>query len=310
MRIAVAVATCKRPLGLERLLRALGQLTPPQGAEMEVVVVDNDPRASGHGVVANSHHLMPFPLHYIHEPKRGVSQARNAALVTALEMDLIAFIDDDEIPAPDWLCSLVATWKQTGAAAVTGPVEPRFEAAVPGWFDAAFRRCYIRPKSGRPFDELTAANLLLDCRVLVEEGLAFDLSLGLTGGEDTKLAGDLVAAGRTLAWAPEAVVTECIPPSRTCLNWLLKRWYRTGNTEALLATMGARSPGAGRALSLFRGCLRIGAGGALVVMLTPLALIGRFEPVVQRLYTLARGLGMVGGALGSIHKEYQTVHGR
>jgi glycosyltransferase involved in cell wall biosynthesis len=45
----------------------------------------------------------PFPVFYVHEPRRGIAQARNAAMAKALEIgaDWLAMIDDDEVADPD-----------------------------------------------------------------------------------------------------------------------------------------------------------------------------------------------------------------
>ena len=42
------------------------------------------------------------------EGRRGIPQARNAAVAVALERaDFVAFIDDDEVPSPLWLAELL-----------------------------------------------------------------------------------------------------------------------------------------------------------------------------------------------------------
>src|SRR5579883_1155797 len=107
-RVAVCIATFRRPEGLRRLLSELQEQTfhgePPA---VDVVVVDNDEARSAQAVCRDS----PLArLHYVHEPRRGIPQARNRAIKTARELGcgLIAFIDDDELPANDWLDQLLS----------------------------------------------------------------------------------------------------------------------------------------------------------------------------------------------------------
>ena len=58
------------------------------------------------------------------EPTPGISAGRNAALDANPRTDLLAFIDDDEIPSPGWLMSLVDTFERYEPAGVAGPVVP------------------------------------------------------------------------------------------------------------------------------------------------------------------------------------------
>ena len=122
--IAIGIVTFRRPTLLGGLLDELAGRLPPAGADAFVVVVDNDPEGSAEAVAGARRAAFPVPLRYRREVLPGVSFARNAALAEADLADLVAFIDDDMRPAPGWLEALVAAQRATGAAAVTGPVEP------------------------------------------------------------------------------------------------------------------------------------------------------------------------------------------
>src|SRR3546814_14283746 len=74
---------------------------------------------------------------------------------------------------------------------------------------------------------------------------------------------DLLDAGERIVFAADAVVYDTVPPSRTRLGWLLRRWYRTGNIEAALYLRGRRRSPWRRPANLLRGLLRIAAGGGL-----------------------------------------------
>jgi succinoglycan biosynthesis protein ExoM len=308
MQVAICIATFRRPEGLARLLRSLTQLREPYGIDLRVVVVDNDAAGSAGAVVTALGPSVAWPVDYRIEGRRGVSHVRNAALEATAECDFIAFIDDDETADAEWLAELLAVQQQAGAAAVTGPTLPLFQGAPPPWLRSAFTHCYVRPKSGAAMAEFATSNVLLDRRVLQRLGLRFDESLALVGGEDTMLAFELVRHGRRIAWAERALTYEYVPESRIRLGWLLRRWYRTGNIEALLRMRG-RSGFAGRSLGLVGGVARIGFGTADLLISLPAWLIGARGRVLRRLYTVARGLGMLAGVLGRQHQEYRTIHG-
>jgi succinoglycan biosynthesis protein ExoM len=167
--------------------------------------------------------------------------------------------------------------------------------------------CYIRPRPGRPLAELMSGNLLLVRAALERHRLRFDERLALIGGEDTVLARELVRAGERIAWAERALVHEHLPAARARLSWILRRWYRTGNIEALVA-MRARDGLAGRLLGFGGGLVRVGGGLLALAGTLPWLMGGRPERALRRLYTVARGLGMVAGVLGRHHHEYRTRH--
>jgi succinoglycan biosynthesis protein ExoM len=73
-----------------------------------------------------------------------------------------------------------------------------------------------------------------DCR--------FDPALGRSGGEDTCFFHHLYSLGTVYAFAEAAVVHEHVPPHRGRLRWLLKRYFRSGQTHARVLRMSAAWP--------------------------------------------------------------------
>ncbi|HSK40164.1 MAG TPA: glycosyltransferase [Arenibaculum sp.] len=310
--ICICALTCGRPQGLRALLAGLGDLRTPVGARVMVLIVDNNSDASSRDPVEAARAGMPFELYWVHEPRRGISFARNAALEFAHgHADFVAFIDDDEIPTPDWLCELSRVQRASGAAAVVGPVVPRFSGPVPGWaVEGGFyasRGCGpygTEPEDGAPVPCGNSGNVLIRCDLLGPDGFRFDEALALTGGEDTLLFAQLAAAGHAVVYARAAIVHETVPPTRLRPSWLVKRWYRTGNTDALIMARG----GCSRIGLLARGALRIGAGSVLALVAAATS-PRRPARLLGRLYTVARGAGMVAYVLDRRVEEYRTIHG-
>src|SRR5262249_43330328 len=102
---------------------------------VEIVVIDNSVSGDAARTWSASGSAHRFPIEFRHEPRKGLTFARNAALAAALRPGVthIAFVDDDELPSPDWLASLVATLEKTQAAAAIGPVLPVFASPPPFW---------------------------------------------------------------------------------------------------------------------------------------------------------------------------------
>lgn len=310
MDVTICIATYRRPAALQRLLEELAKQELGRWADirLSILVVDNNPEGDAAAVVdaLRPHH--PLPLRYAHETRRGISQARNRALAETGGSDLIAFIDDDELPVTDWIARLLDLRERTGAEAVMGRIVPEFDGPVPAW---ALRGGFYEHPQHRDGELLTYAytgNVLLDRRAVARDGLRFDDALGLAGGEDLCFFAAAREKGWRIAWAEKAVVAEIIPASRIRLGWLLRRWYRTGNTDGLMLLR--RRPGlGGRVRGIAGGLARVGAGSVAVAASGVLAAVGRAHVPIGRMYTLSRGLGMISAALGTTFQEYKRTDG-
>lgn len=313
MRVTLCAATYRRPEGLARLLEAMTDLQVPAVSKLVlfVVIVDNSPDGAAAPQVRAAAARLSWPLHYVAEPRRGITFARNAALERASELgsDYVAFIDDDEVPAPRWLVALLAAQRRSGATAVLGAVEPVFPPGTPEWMIAGgFFETHVFA-DGAVLQDAHTANVLIDLRRLHALGLSFDHRYALTGGEDTMLFRDLLDAGGRIVYAADAVVYETVPASRTRLNWLLKRWYRTGNVEAALFLRGRRRGAWRRPVNVARGLLRVAVGSGLFAASLLVLGFGRKHRIVRPLYTLCRGCGILSSTLGWTYREYREVHG-
>ena len=253
----------------------------------------------------------PWLLHYVSEPRRGITFARNAALerATALGCDFVAFIDDDEVPGPRWLVALLAAQRRSGAAAVLGAVEPVFPPQTPNWLiEGRFFETHAFA-DGAEIGDAHTANVLIDLRRLAALGLRFDHRYALTGGEDTMLFRDLLDAVGRIVYAADAVAYETVPASRARLAWLLRRLYRTGNVEAALYLRCRRRGLWRRPVIALRGLLRVTLVGGLFLANLLVLGFGRKHRIVRPLYTLCRGCGILSSTLGWNYSEYREVHG-
>jgi len=303
--VAIGVATCRRPEGLARLLDGLAGLTFVKQARpaLTVIVADNDPDRSGAAVCAARRSPLGLPLVYAAEPRAGLSFVRNRVLdLVPAEAGALALIDDDEVPASDWLDELLDCWQRTGAAIVTGRVEPRFAGPVPEWVSAGrFFRSPVQ-RTGSPTRRGGTCNCLIDARVFRQLGVRFETAYAHTGGEDTHCFWRVAALGEAVLWCDEAIVHEWVPPERTTVGWLARREYREGGTVALVERdLGASAVARGG--RILRGAGRIAQGVLWLVSSPPLSprLAAR---AVEGVKLAARGLGMIAGTLGVRFLEY------
>ncbi|ABF41589.1 glycosyl transferase, family 2 [Candidatus Koribacter versatilis Ellin345] len=222
-KIAVCVATYRRPAQLLRLLNALCALDfhAVVEPEIEIIVVDNDPDSSASSVF-RGFRSSRFRISYHPEPRRGISYARNTAITHGNGSDLVAFIDDDEYPSRTWLDALIAAHLEFNAPIVAGPVVPIVPQPSGSDFAMLLRR--LRHPSGTQLQSAGAGNVLISARVLrAMSPTWFDPRFAISGGEDTHFFRRCLAAGFPIVWADDAIVYETVPAARLAPPYLRAR---------------------------------------------------------------------------------------
>ncbi len=307
--VAVCCLTFRRPVGLRRVLEGIAALRFDTGVTPEsvrVVIVDNDPEGSGEAIVDEMRAEVPFELRYAVEARRGIPFGRNRAVAESGDVDLIAFLDDDEAPEPDWLAQLLHTAAETGADVVTGPVLPVFDERPPDWVLRGRFFDRRRHATGELLHYARTSNVLIRRDLIARwEEQPFEVAFGMSGGDDTYFFKRAYLDGATIVWADEAVVREWVPVTRVSVRWMLKREFRRGNTLSLCLRMLQDSP-ARRVRRVVGGLGQIARG----VVTVPFGLVRGREVAVAGLKRIWFGAGLIGGLTGSVVSEYSTVHGR
>lgn len=292
LSVLVAVATYKRP---DMLRACLASLVDQLDQSDRLVVVDNDPNASALGVAAD----FGDSVIYLHEPSPGISPARNRALgyFHSQSLGALAFIDDDEVAAPDWLARMREGRNSSRqAAAFFGPVLPIYPAGVRRWITAS--GVFERPRFASMSDvKWPATNNVLISGVFLRQNrqLSFDEAYALKGGEDTDFFFRARALGAEFTWLDEALVYEAIPAERARLSWLWRRGLRLGNVsaETLLRQNWSTS----------RVAL-VAVGRILAAPLLALRTVVTGGRPGADIMNLPKGFGMLGALLGSEVHEY------
>jgi len=299
-RVTIAVLTYQRPRDLAELLPALVSQAREVSAEVDILVVDNDPAGGARAVVREA--AADAPVRYTHEATPGIAAARNRALDEARSA-LLVFIDDDERPTPHWLAHLLAVHAGHRVQAVVGPVVSRYDTPPSRWVESGRFFDRRRMPTLTPVTVAATNNLLLDLAWVHRNGLRFDTRFGLSGGSDSLFTRQLHNRGGRMLWCDEAVVIDVVPASRLTRTWVLRRAYRIGNASSRVLLDGT-APGR----QLLVRLRLLGAGGARVIVgsLRYLAglVTGQIGHRARGLRTAARGAGMLSGSVGSVYSEY------
>ena len=189
----------------------------------ETIVVDD---GSTDDTAAIAH---AYGVRVISTPNRGLSAARNTG-AEAARGDIVAYLDDDARPDPDWLTFLALELGRTRHAAVGGP-------NVPPASGGAVERA-VADSPGGPIHVLlsdTEAEHLPGCNLAVRRDAllqigGFDPRFRVAG-DDVDLCWRLTEAGHTLGFHPAALVWHRRRGSVRAF-WRQQRGY--GRAEALL----------------------------------------------------------------------------
>lgn len=135
-RIALCIATFKRPMGLKRLLDSVEKIN--FNGNLSVIVVDNDAKSKEGYKACKEIESGGYrwPITCVIEPKPGIAPARNALVKAALQIkgiEFIAMVDDDEFVEPQWIDELLRVQAETDADIVGGAALPFSDKPFPDW---------------------------------------------------------------------------------------------------------------------------------------------------------------------------------
>jgi GT2 family glycosyltransferase len=206
----IAICTRNRTDDLLRCLKAVTEL-PDDG--QEILVIDNCPSDD-----STLNLVATFPkVKYVLEAKKGLNKARNRALFEA-KNEVIAFIDDDAIPDPNWLRAIIANFSSPNVICVTGltmPVEleteaqEAFEQYSP--FCKGFNRRVFTGNNGNPISTGkigAGANMAFRKKVVEKVGLfdeALDAGTPTYSGGDHEFFARILIAGYHIIYDPAAL---------------------------------------------------------------------------------------------------------
>ncbi|TVP64724.1 MAG: glycosyltransferase family 2 protein [Nodularia sp. (in: Bacteria)] len=151
--ITVAIPTYNGEKRLPQLLDKLFSQTGVDKFNWEIIVVDNNSSDKTAQIVSDYKNiwLEKLPLRYVLEIEQGAAFARLRAVQEA-RGELIAFLDDDNLPAPDWLSAAYSfSLKYPQAGVWSGQIHGDFEVTPPDNFKSIEAFMAIREHGTNPF---------------------------------------------------------------------------------------------------------------------------------------------------------------
>jgi glycosyltransferase involved in cell wall biosynthesis len=130
----IAIPTYNGEHRLPLVLDCLRQQVGLDAYTWEVWVIDNNSTDHTREVVRHYQQDFPCPLHYGLESRQGAGFARQHAVRVAAS-ELVGFLDDDNLPAPDWVAQAIAFGQHHPAAGAWGSqIHPDYEIPPPEGF--------------------------------------------------------------------------------------------------------------------------------------------------------------------------------
>jgi GT2 family glycosyltransferase len=223
-KISVVVCTFNGSKTIGKNLEALSKLQYPN---YEAIVVNDGSNDITEAVVRQYVHKYGFRL--ITTENRGLSNARNTGLESATG-EIVAYIDDDAYPDPQWLTYLANEFRRTNHVGIGGPnITPEGNGPI--------AEC-VSNSPGNPVHVLTSdteaehiagCNMAFRKSVLKEVG-GFDPQFKIAG-DDVDICWTLQKRGYTLGFSPSAMVWH---RRRNSIRSYLKQQLNYGRAESRL----------------------------------------------------------------------------
>ncbi len=241
---------------LECSLRALAAQHRP--AHEVLLVIDHNPELFERCRMAFPDVVLTENVH-----ARGLSGARNTGVELSTG-DIVAFIDEDAMAAPDWLARLAPLYDDDRVLGAGGSIAPQWVSDRPRWFPDEFLwvvGCtYLGlPETAAPIRNLIGCNMSIRRSVLDEVGgfrigRVGALSIGQENDE-TEICVRIRAQfpSAIILYDPAVkVVNHRVPAGRTAMSYFAKRCLSEGISKARLS----KSVGSTAALSSERAYVR------------------------------------------------------
>ncbi|NEN90426.1 MAG: glycosyltransferase family 2 protein [Okeania sp. SIO3H1] len=251
----IAIPTYNGATRLPIVLEKLRSQINTENISWEVIVVDNNSSDNLTQVVNSFQHEWPdnIPLRYCFEAEQGLAFARQKAIEEA-NGNFIGFLDDDNLPEPDWVIEAVKFGQEhQTAGAYSGRIIGYFEAEPPEKFDTiqaflAIREhgsetCLFEPEKLRlpPGAGLVVRKQAWSENVPTRLALVGRVGNSIVAGEDYEALLYLHKGGWKIWYNPTMCIHHKIPKHRLEKEYLIPLAKGIGLATFQLLMINAKS---------------------------------------------------------------------
>ena len=296
IRLSLIIPTFNRSELLLQTLQSVAEQSASAG-EWECVVVNNNSTDDTAECFEKFCETCPnLNIRMVFEANQGLSYARNRGIRESVG-EYMAFIDDDEHIAKDFISSYISLFDtMPEAVAAGGPIVAEYPAGAPRWMSRFTERpiantLYLGDKVREfPVGKIPGGGNMALRRSAVKRYGVFDISLGrkggnLVGGEESDLFERLQIAGARYFYVPGAVMYHIIIPEKLTDDYFERLSYNVGVSQLLRAKFFHRV-----------GRLRLAEMGKMVATLVLAAWYfvtmqwGKAKYIIKMRYHISRGV--------------------
>ncbi|MFH0793273.1 MAG: glycosyltransferase, partial [bacterium] len=245
--LSILISTLNRSEFLSQLLDALVAQEPVPGS-FEIVVVDNGSTDQTPEVLRDYATRYPRVVRSAVETRRGISVARNQALEMA-RGEIVAFIDDDALPEPNWALETVRGFRNANVGVVGGPIHLLWYDPCPAWISQRYLSVLGHLELGPHLrilrDRTPFGGNIAFRRDALRELRGFRTFLGIQAGklvvgEEILACLELRKRGYLIVYNPAMAVRHRVSSSRLNRTFFLNYFRGLGYSEAIIYLHGNR----------------------------------------------------------------------
>ena len=229
----VAVPTYNGEHRLPGVFEALRSQTGLDGISWEILIVDNNSHDQTAAVVQQCQETSAVPVRYVLEQRQGAAYARDRAIHES-ESALVGFLDDDNIPAADWVAAAYHfAQAHPKAGAIASRIYADYEVEPPEQFHRISAFLAITQRGDQPLLYHPQQRILPPSAGLVVRRQTWlsivPKHLVLSGrvegsmltGEDIEMLSYIQQSGWDIWYNPAMTLTHKIPQHRLQRDYLL-----------------------------------------------------------------------------------------
>lgn len=231
--LTVVICTYNREQLLSECLQSLfDQNCGPD--QFRILVVDNNSE-DGTAALATRLSCVHENLRLTHEPRQGLSHARNKGLRES-ETNWVAFLDDDAKAGPGWVARILEIISWGRFDAFGGPYLPWYRDGKTAWYRDEYGSNLAwmpyRHTSDLAAGFFSGGNAAYHRTAALSAG-GFPTDFGMCGntlgyGEENRLQQSLRDHGLRLGFDPDLVIYHLVPLRKQTLRWFRDRKYTEG----------------------------------------------------------------------------------